>query len=103
MGLLLAVAMLTANKGTVSAFQPVPFVGRRRDRISFLFSSMGDSLQPPPPDDDDDNNSDFGNFLNQKEESEGLRRARDYMSEQSLPPDYTEPFAFAPEDREMLR
>jgi len=40
-------------------------------------------LPPPPPDDDGDKNS-WGDFLNPKEESEDLRRAREYMSEQSL-------------------
>ena len=65
---------------------------RRQTRLSRLFfsSTGGGDLPPPPRDgnngDSGESNSDWDDFLNPKgEESESLRRARDFMSEQSLP------------------
>lgn len=55
---------------------------------SCLFSSTGGGDLPPPPPEDkgDGENNGWDDFLNPKgEESESLRRARDFMSEQSLP------------------
>lgn len=82
-GILLAIVVLASEKRSASAFGRMAFVSRRRERAFSLYSSTGDSLPPPPPEDDDE--GDFGDFLNPKQESEQLRRAREYMSEQSLP------------------
>ena len=40
---------------------------------------------PPPPPEDGGDDAGWDDFLNPKQESESLRRARNYMSEQSLP------------------
>lgn len=54
-----------------------------------LFSSIGGDRPPPPPSDDDNNNGggDLGDFLDpmRKPDSENLKRARQFMSETSLP------------------
>jgi hypothetical protein len=70
----------------VDAFQPtyvvpVSYAGAS----SPLFSSVGgdDNRPTPPPDDGDDGG--MGEFLNFKAESESLQKAREYMSETSLP------------------
>lgn len=69
--------------------QQLPFVSRRKYASHRLYSSIGDGPPTPPPDDNDDSGDDgisgWDDFLNPKEESENLRRARDFMSEQSLP------------------
>ena len=60
----------------------------KQDLQSCLFSSTGGGDLPPPPPEDKGNgeNNAWDDFLNPKgEESESLRRARDFMSEQSLP------------------
>mmetsp|Transcript_6434 Transcript_6434/g.19003 ORF Transcript_6434/g.19003 Transcript_6434/m.19003 type:complete len:488 (+) Transcript_6434:199-1662(+) len=51
-------------------------------------SSIGDDDLPPRNDDGDDDELD--NFLAPKEESEDLIKAREYMSDESLPLSYTE-------------
>ena len=66
---------------SANAFQRAPsltFCRRRRTTPSKLFSSVGDDGR-------DENDEAFDDFLNPKEESEGLKRARQYMSETSLP------------------
>jgi len=50
-----------------------------------LFSSVGgDGSTPPPPDGGGGSDDEFDDFLN-REESENLQRAREFLSENSLP------------------
>ena len=49
-----------------------------------LYSSLGNGNPRPPPEDGGDDNG-LGDFLTPKDESEGLKRAREYMAETSLP------------------
>lgn len=69
---------------SVNAFQRAPALTFCRPSTLRLYSSIGGGGDlPPPPGSDDDG---FDDFLNPKEEeSEGLKRARQYMSETSLP------------------
>ena len=70
---LMASLLVSAN-----AFQRAPSLTFCRRRQSRLFSSIGNDGR-------DENDEAFDDFLNPKEESEGLKRARQYMSETSLP------------------
>lgn len=65
---------------SVNAFQRAPSPTFCRQQVVKLFSSVGDG-----PDD-----KAFDDFLNPKEESEGLKRARQYMSETKLPISFEE-------------
>lgn len=75
---------------SVNAFQRAPSLTfcRRHHQPSHLYSSIGGggdnggNFNKPPPGSDEEA---FDEFLNPKEESEGLKRARQYMSETSLP------------------
>jgi hypothetical protein len=75
---------------SVNAFQRAPSLTfcRRHNQPSHLYSSIGGggdnggNFNKPPPGSDEEA---FDEFLNPKEESEGLKRARQYMSETSLP------------------
>jgi Protein of unknown function (DUF760) len=78
-GLLLSVVV------AISAFQRVAFVTRRRVFHGRLYSARGDDAGLPPPPDDGSREGLFGDFLNPRQESENLRRAREELSEQSLP------------------
>mmetsp|Transcript_19413 Transcript_19413/g.26941 ORF Transcript_19413/g.26941 Transcript_19413/m.26941 type:complete len:490 (-) Transcript_19413:32-1501(-) len=61
------------------------FEQQQQQQISTLFSSVGDDDVPRPPNDGDDDNE-WDDFLDpNKKESENLQKAREYMSEQSLP------------------
>jgi hypothetical protein len=70
---LMASLIVSAN-----AFQRAPSLTFCRRRQSRLLSSVGNDGR-------DENDEAFDDFLNPKEESEGLKRARQYMSETSLP------------------
>lgn len=61
-----------------------PTFGRRR-RIS-LRSSVGGGDDGPPPSDPEGGNSQWDDFF--REESDNLRKAREYMSENALPLNY---------------
>lgn len=63
---------------SANAFQRAPSLRFCRRRQSRLLSSIGNDGR-------DENDEAFDDFLNPKEESEGLKRARQYMSETSLP------------------
>jgi hypothetical protein len=64
---------------SVNAFQPAPsFHGR----ATKLRSSIGGNGGITPP---DENDNDVNKFLNPEEESENMKRARQYMSDKSLP------------------
>lgn len=86
----MALAILASSNNPsavlVQAFQPSccgsTTVAHKNSR---LYSSVGDGPPPPPPGDDDDDGglSDF--LLPKQPESESLKRAREYMSEASLP------------------
>jgi hypothetical protein len=65
---------------SVNAFQPTPSFHQRR--ATNLCSSVGGSDNLTPS---EDSNDGIKNFLNAKEESENMNRARQYMSETSLP------------------
>lgn len=81
----------TANVCSVAAFQVVPVSTARRGP-SELFSSVGDGGGSPPPPSDDNNGNSWDDFLDPtRKESEGLRRAREYMSENSLPISFDHP------------
>ncbi|CAB9507714.1 expressed unknown protein [Seminavis robusta] len=108
LGLWLALAMFLKSESISAAFQQrMPFVvvstsSRRihiliRDPIVFgkFYSTFGGSDDLPPDDNGDNNNNgdssgSFGDFLNQRGESENLRRAREELSEQSLPLSFDE-------------
>jgi hypothetical protein len=67
------------------------FFSPRTTSTSRLFSSVGDGKGPPPPS-NDDNKGDWGDYLDPaRQESENLKRAREYMSENSLPINYNVP------------
>lgn len=56
-----------------------------RRKLTFLASSVGGG-PPPPRDDDGDGDSNLDDFLDpNKQESENLQRAREFMSDNSLP------------------
>lgn len=84
-GMLLSIFLFASQQRSVSAFGQLAFVDRRKERLCRLYSSTGGDSRPPPPDDDNNDSGSFGDFLNPRDESENLRRARDYMSDQSLP------------------
>jgi hypothetical protein len=69
--------------GGISAYAP-PSSRNSVGAQSQLYSSVGDGPPSPPPGDDADDGS-LDDFLTPKEESESLQRAREYMSETSLP------------------
>ena len=86
---LLAISSSQEAAVIVNAFQPsrvltkglaLPQLGRARFQ---LYSSVGDG--PPPRDDDDDEEGDLDDFLTPKEESDNLKKAREYISDLSLP------------------
>lgn len=66
----------------IASFQPLPTFSRHSLAVH---SSIGGDGGPPPPDDGD--NGPIGDFLDGfgREESDGLRKAREYMSDESLP------------------
>jgi hypothetical protein len=64
---------------SVNAFQPAPLFYRRTTNLR---SSIGGDGDVTPPDENDDG---VNKFLNPKEESENMKRARQYMSDTSLP------------------
>jgi hypothetical protein len=78
----------TLTLSNVSGFQAAPAFAPKRARAqSALYSSAGGGAPPPPP---SDNNKGEGNswddFLDPtKQESESMRKAREYVSENSLP------------------
>lgn len=84
----------------IRAFQPsssfaastrYPQDVQRVRRLGQLYSSIGDDRPKPPPNDDDDDDGGISDFLTPKKESENLKRAREYMSEASLPISYDSP------------
>lgn len=76
------IILFVATASQVLAFQSTPaFHPRGSTR---LFSSTGGLPPPPPP--SGKNSPEFDDFLNPKrKESESLRLAREYMSEENLP------------------
>ena len=79
---------------SVNAFQRLcspTFLHAGRRRAPKLFSSVGGD---PPR----DNDKAFDDFLNPKEESESLKRAREYMSETKLPISFDEEIVENDED-----
>ena len=76
---LAAVAAVAAFR--VSAFQRTPTFSHTLR----LYSSTGDGSPPPP----ENNSGEWGDFLNPKnQESESMQRAREFMSDESLPISY---------------
>jgi hypothetical protein len=84
----LALLAISSQGGiAVDAFQPscvIPSKGFQR-RTFQLYSSVGDGTPRPPPGDDGDKDESLDDFLNPKEQSENLQKAREYMSDTSLP------------------
>jgi hypothetical protein len=75
----LALALVGAVCIATNGFQPVPSFQRHKSRTS-MFSSTGDGGDRPR------NRGEWDQFLNPDgEESENLRRAREYFAEESLP------------------
>jgi hypothetical protein len=90
----IALAILANPSAVVRAFQPscggcstsstyAPS-SRNFGAQSQLYSSIGDGPPWTPPRDDDDDGG-LDDFLTPKQESESLKRAREYLSESSLP------------------
>jgi hypothetical protein len=89
----LALVVATINPKPVAGFHPtfIPasvaaphsLLCLQRRAQHRLYSSVGDGTPRPPGDDDEDYG--MGDFLKPKNESESLQRAREYMSETSLP------------------
>lgn len=85
-----ALAILAGSSSTVEGFEPTCH-GRSIYSLSStpssrLYSSVGGGGdRPPPPDDDGDDDDELSQFLTPKQESESLKRAREFMSESSLP------------------
>jgi hypothetical protein len=90
--LLVLAAVDTSTTQVVTAFQPscVSYFNpsrRTRTTTTHRFSSVGDGMPPQDPDDDDEGD-DLDDFLNPKQESDNLKKAREFMSETSLPISY---------------
>jgi hypothetical protein len=78
----------TLTLSNVAGFQAAPAFAPKRTAQSALYSSAGGGAPPPPP--NSDNNKGDGDswddFLDpNSQESESMRKAREYMSEYSLP------------------
>lgn len=91
--LLAAIVVLKIPGSTkVHAFQQkcvvTPFLARQSTTTQ-RFSSVGDGAIPPE-DPEDGGGRNLDDFLNPKKESENLKRAREFMSEASLPLSYDE-------------
>ncbi|KAL3943286.1 MAG: hypothetical protein SGBAC_002657 [Bacillariaceae sp.] len=91
--LLAAVAVIKIPESAkVAAFQQIlvvtPFHVRQLT-TSQRFSSIGDD-GIPPEDPEDGDGGELDDFLNPKQESDSLKRAREFMSESSLPLSYDE-------------
>lgn len=89
--LLAAMAVLKLPEtGKVTAFQQIRVVTphqARQSRITQRFSSIGgDGV--PPRDPEEGGGGELDDFLNPKKESDNLKRAREFMSETSLPISY---------------
>ena len=76
-----SVVSLLGLSTQVDGFQPSCVLSSSPTSTSRLYSSTGDGPSPPP----DDENEKLDDFFNLGEESEGLKKAREYMSESSLP------------------
>eukprot|EP00980_Cylindrotheca_fusiformis_P000733 scaffold174_cov98-Cylindrotheca_fusiformis.AAC.2 len=84
---ILLVLALDTSVSYISAFHPSCVA--HSFKSTRLFSSVGGGADPPPPDPDDgDDGGGLDDFLNPKQESENLRKAREFMSETSLPISY---------------
>jgi hypothetical protein len=81
-------SVTTLTLSNVAGFQAAPaFASKRARAQSALYSSAGGGAPPPPP---SENNKGDGNswddFLDPtKQESESMRKAREYVSDNSLP------------------
>ena len=91
-GIAAAILVLGIIEGT-NAFQPIPsflpssLLSREPKSVWTRFSSVGDG--PPPSGKDDDEFGDIDKFLDPNyKESENLIKAREFMSENSLPLSY---------------
>jgi hypothetical protein len=87
-------ATVSKEAATVEAFQPscIPQSSSQissHRRLFRLYSSIGgdgdDTPRPPPGGNGGDGNGGLDDFLKPKEESENLKKAREYMSETRLP------------------
>lgn len=90
--LLTVVALFLASApNTLCAFHPAPTFSSRRRKESRLsrkfFSSIGGGNEPPSqPPSEGNNKGEWDDFLDpNREESENLQKAREYMSDNSLP------------------
>jgi hypothetical protein len=92
--LLVLAAVDTSTTQVVTAFQPsCVFNPSRRttSRTTHRFSSVGgggDDATPPKDPNDGDEGGELDDFLNAKQESDNLQKAREFMSESSLPISY---------------
>lgn len=82
------VAVASSRGNAADAFQPLRCSlsatwTSHSTHSSRLYSSVGGGGPPKPPDDDDDD--ELSQFLTPKKESDNMKRAREYMSERSLP------------------
>jgi hypothetical protein len=80
----------TLTLSNVTGFQAAPAFAPKRTRAqSALYSSAGGGAPPPPPSDNnkgDGNGNSWDDFLDpNKQESESMRKAREYVSDNSLP------------------
>ena len=83
-----ALVFLADSMGNLAhALQPTCFLKSTTTSSSRRYSSVGGGPPGPPNDrdDGDEMNDDLSKFLTPKKESENLKRAREYMSETSLP------------------
>ncbi|CAJ1966482.1 unnamed protein product [Cylindrotheca closterium] len=91
--LLAAIAVLKIPENAkVTAFQQINVVTPFQTRQSIItqrFSSVGDGAIPPE-DPEEGGGGDLDGFLNPKKESDNLKKAREFMSESSLPLSYDE-------------
>ena len=93
----------------VGAFQPYrtsaptspTSAGAQRCRSQLYFSTRDGPPSPPPGDNNDDDDMGLGDFLIPKKESDSLKRAREYMSETSLPISFDDPQTSG-DDEEIL-
>jgi hypothetical protein len=81
---LAAFLLLSGGPAATSAFQPLPTFRRAN---ACLYKSIGDGMEPPNKPPSDGKKGPMGDFLDGfgKSESENMKKAREYMSDESLP------------------